>query len=416
MTEQNTENWISDSINFVQETFESFENYSELKYHNWEHTLYVYNSVKQIIKYEQDLTENDKIALRLAAIFHDIGYLEGCENHEKKGAEIAINFLQKNTDIPSEICTQIVEIIKATRLDYLPKNLPEKIIRDADLAHLADENYADWYQKLFEELNDHLKLNLSKAKWRKMSIEFIINHQYNTDFARQNYEPQKAKNLIDLISKMESFAKKKPKKKKKEKTPKPAPKSTPKVAPKEIKKDDKKIGRGVETLFRVAIPNHIALSNIADNKANTLISVNAIIISILLSSLFPKILANKNLLYPAIIFLLSTVTTIIFAILSTMPKVSKGNLTRSDILSKKGNLIFFGNFYHMSINEYEWAIEELLQDPEYLYKTLTRDLYYLGLVLDKKYRLLRTSYVIFIVGLVISCLSFIIMMYIQKTM
>lgn len=412
MAKQNTENWISDSINFVQKTFESVEDYSKLKYHNWEHTEYVYNSVKQMIKHEKGLTENDKIALKLAAIFHDVGHSESYDNHEEKGAEIAINFLQKNTDISSEIFIQISEIIKATKLEYSPKNLPEKIIRDADLAHLADENYADWYQKLFEEVNDCLELNLSKAKWRKVSIEFMINHQYNTDFARENYEPQKAKNLIDLISKMETPTKKKPKKKKKEKTPKPAPK----VASKEIKKDDKKIGRGVETLFRVAIPNHIALSNIADNKANTLISVNAIIISILLSSLFPKILANKNLLYPAIIFLLSTVTTIIFAILSTMPKVSTGNLTRSDILSKKGNLIFFGNFYHMSINEYEWAIEELLQDPEYLYKTLTRDLYYLGLVLDKKYRLLRTSYVIFIVGLVISCLSFIIMMYIQKTM
>jgi hypothetical protein len=181
-----------------------------------------------------------------------------------------------------------------------------------------------------------------------------------------------------------------------------------KVNKKRLKEE--KPERGIDTLFRVTLGNHTRLSGIADSKANILLSVNAIIISIALSTLIPKLDSPKNahLMVPTFIMLISSVITIIFAILSTRPKVTKGYFSRKDIEDKKVNLLFFGNFYKMPLEEYQWAMNEMMKDRDYLYNTMIKDLYFLGIVLEKKYRLLRIAYNLFMTGILISVLAFII--------
>ena len=185
---------------------------------------------------------------------------------------------------------------------------------------------------------------------------------------------------------------------------------------KELDKGNKRKGnedkpdRGIDTLFRVTLGNHTRLSGIADSKANILLSVNAIIISIALSTLIPKLDSPKNvhLVVPTFIMLMSSVITIIFAILSTRPKVTKGVFTKKDIEDKKVNLLFFGNFYKMPLTDYQWAMNEMMKDREYLYNSMIKDLYYLGIVLEKKYRLLRIAYNIFMIGIVLSVIAFVV--------
>ena len=161
-------------------------------------------------------------------------------------------------------------------------------------------------------------------------------------------------------------------------------------------------------MFRVALRNHITLSDIADTKANILLSVNAIIISVALSNLLPKLdnPSNTYLIYPTLIFMVSTVASIILSVMATRPNVTKGKFTKEDVANKKVNLLFFGNFHQMKLDEFEWAMQEMMKDKEYLYGSLTKDLYFLGLVLNRKYNLLRLTYTVFIVGLVISVLAF----------
>ena len=96
----------------------------------------------------------------------------------------------------------------------------------------------------------------------------------------------------------------------------------------------------------------------------------------------------------------------VLAVLATRPNVTSGKFTKKDVEQKKVNLLFFGNFHKMSLNEYEWAIQELVKDKEYIYSSLTKDLYFLGLVLNRKYKILRLTYTIFIIGIVISVLAF----------
>ena len=144
------------------------------------------------------------------------------------------------------------------------------------------------------------------------------------------------------------------------------------------KKKEKDPLKGVETMFRVALRNHINLSAIADQKANTLISVNAIIISIVLSALFPKLDSNPYMFYPSISILLTSLTTIILATFSTIPNITRGLVTKSEVEQKKGNLMFFGNFHRMSLSDYEWSIQRLMESKEYIYGSLTRDLFFFG--------------------------------------
>ncbi len=174
-------------------------------------------------------------------------------------------------------------------------------------------------------------------------------------------------------------------------------------------KKEAKADRSIDTMFRITLSNHTRLSDIADSKANILLSVNAIIISIALSTLLPKLDAPRNahLIWPTFIMLLFSVITIIFAILSTKPKVTSGQFSKDDLQNRKVNLLFFGNFYKMPLEEYRPAVREMMEDRDYLYDSMIRDLYYLGVVLNRKYRLLSITYKIFMVGIIVSVIAFV---------
>jgi len=175
------------------------------------------------------------------------------------------------------------------------------------------------------------------------------------------------------------------------------------------KKNKKKAGysRGVESMFRLTARNQINLSSIADNKSNILISVNAIIISIIMTVLVTRFEDIPNLILPTLVFLLFSLITIIFAILSTRPNISSGTFTKEDIKLNKVNLLFFGNFYNMDLEEYEWGIGELMKNDEYLYSTMIKDQYFLGKVLARKYKRLRIAYNVFMAGIIVSVIIFV---------
>lgn len=166
--------------------------------------------------------------------------------------------------------------------------------------------------------------------------------------------------------------------------------------------------RGIETMFRTTSKNHMELSAIADNKANIMISINSIILSVLVSVLIRKLEEYPHMTIPAIMLTLVCLTTIVFAVLATRPNVTSGRFKHEDIINKKANLLFFGNFHRMKLEDYKWGMTEMLKDADYLYGSMIKDIYFLGAVLGKKYRLLRLSYTIFMFGFVLSILGFIV--------
>ena len=94
--------------------------------------------------------------------------------------------------------------------------------------------------------------------------------------------------------------------------------------------------------------------------------------------------------------------------MSTRPNVTSGEFTREQVKKKQVNILFFGNFHKMPYDQYQWAINEIINDKEYIYEALTKDLYLLGIVLNKKYMLLRKTYTIFMTGIIVSVISYII--------
>jgi hypothetical protein len=167
-------------------------------------------------------------------------------------------------------------------------------------------------------------------------------------------------------------------------------------------------GRGVETMYRTTYRTHTNLSSLADSKANLMLSVNVIVISILASNLLPKLQDNPDLrlIIPTGLLTLTCLLSMIFATLSTRPKVTEGKVAREDVVNRTANLLFFGNFHNMPLEEFQWGVNEMLKDPEYLYGSMSKDLYFLGIVLAQKYEYLSYCYNIFMYGLIISVSSF----------
>lgn len=364
-------------------------------YHNLTHTQRVVEKTKELAEAMQ-IDTADRHRLLIAAWFHDTGFSKGCKNHEDESAIIAEPFLIKHK-VAQEDIDAIKQLILATKLVYEPKNLSEKIIRDADCYHVASKYYKDLIELLRKEWELTMNKSLNNDEWLNENIEFLTKHQkFYTDYATANWEKAKGKNLAQLLKAQNKLKQENAKlKQKKEEL---SFKKTKVELPE----------RGIETMFRVALRNHITLSDIADTKANILLSVNAIIISLVLSNLVSKLdnPTNDYLIWPTVIFAAFTVASIILSVMATRPNVTKGKFSKQDVADKKVNLLFFGNFHKMKLDEFEWAMHEMMKDRDYLYGSLTKDLYFLGLVLNRKYNLLRTTYTVFMIGIVVSVIAF----------
>ena len=309
------------------------ELHHDFLYHNLSHTQRVVNAVKELIVGE-NISEVDANILLLAAWFHDAGYAKGCENHEESSVRIATNFLHEY-NMDESIIDAVNALIRVTKMGAEPDTLLEKIIRDADMIHLAKKSFTDISDLLKEELNLIHDKTYDESEWIEENIQFLANtHHYHTHYAQENWQYGKDKNLAQLF-------------KQRKKIQQETRKESTKHEELKLKKQKAKTPeRGIETMFRVTLRNHITLSNIADTKANILLSVNAIIISLALSSLLPKLdnPSNQYLIVPTVIFIAFTVASIVLSILATRPNVTEGKFSRKDVEDKKVNLLFFGNF------------------------------------------------------------------------
>ena len=141
-----------------------------------------------------------------------------------------------------------------------------------------------------------------------------------------------------------------------------------------------------------------------------MISVNAILVSVLISILSYRNLAEVNpfIMMPAIVFLVSGLISLVCAVLSARPRVTSLNGEKKSIDEIKKNLVFYGNFVNLDLEKYEEGMNELYKDPQLMLSNMTRDMYYLGKVLDKKYRFLTISYNVFMLGFIVTVIMFLV--------
>jgi hypothetical protein len=164
--------------------------------------------------------------------------------------------------------------------------------------------------------------------------------------------------------------------------------------------------RGVETWFRTASGNLYTRRQIVDTKSNIMITMNAIIISVMLGNVYPQLNENPHLIWAITPMILTNVLSIAYAIFATRPELANGIFTKAEVQAKTARLTTFDDFYQVPLPDYEWAVKEMLQDRDFLYDTLIRDMHRLGLDLAMRYKNIRVSYQIFLAGLILSLLSF----------
>lgn len=381
----------------AEETFRG-KAFEKRDFHNLEHTLEVVASAKEIAD-QSDLNEDETESVIIAAWLHDIGYEQGHENHEDVAAAIASNSLAEWGATPARIAA-ITEAIVATKMPQQPKSMVSKVLCDADLYHLSSPQCEESGNKLRKEWRSLGFKDMTDEEWLQFNVQFMESHRYHTPYGQTVLEQKKKKNIKQIKRFLRGN--------KEVTSQEDMENEIQKLRTKLEKQKKQRPGRGVETMFRTTSTNHIMLSEMADNKANILITINSIILSIVVSVLIRKLEENPSLLIPTLLLVIVCLVTIVFAILATLPTVSKGKFTRDDIQNKRTNLLFFGNFFGMRIEDYEWSMKEMMKDSDYLYGSMIKDIYYLGKVLGRKYKMLRIAYTIFMFGFVLAILSFVV--------
>jgi len=371
----------------------------EFCYHDFFHTFSVVSAVGHLCT-ALSISKAETRILLVAAWFHDTGYTQQTDGHENISAQIAEQFL-KNKSIDDEETETVKACIIATRYPQQVHNALEQIICDADLLYISEPFFMERSALLRKEWAATIHKTFTDKEWYELSLQFLRNHTFQTAFCRTQPESGKQKNAEKVTAQLEALNHKVHE----------ADKQTTKqtvITRKERKEKLPALERGVETLFRLTSGNHMKLSGMADNKAHILLSINSIIISVTLSLLAKYLDEMPRLLLPTILLLCVCLVTIVFAILTTKPKVSKGIFTEEQIHNREANLLFFGNFHNMGWESYEWGIQEIMHDRTYLYRSMTKDIYFLGKVLATKYRYLNIGYKVFMFGLIASVLAFVI--------
>lgn len=363
-------------------------------YHNLKHTQEVATAAEEIGT-ACELSEDDLETVIVAAWLHDIGYKQSCDQHELHSAQTAEQLL-KEWNASEHKIQKVVKVIHATQMPQKPTDLLEEVICDADMYHLSNGNFEENSNTLRQEFTVTKNMCLNDEEWNALNLKFLKAHHYFTPYGKEMLEERKKKNIKKLKKKLGLNENK------------GYVKDLEKEVEKLRKKLEKKANpeRGIETMFRVASKNHITLSSMADTKSNIMISINSIILSLIVSVLFRKLEEYPYMLLPTLMLVATCLAAIVFAILATLPNISTGKFTRQDIERKNTNLLFFGNFYAMNLKDYEGGMREMMNDGDFLYSSLMKDIYFNGKVLARKYKMLRFSYGVFMFGFVSSIIAF----------
>ena len=358
-----------------------------------------YAYFKEVVKIAEkiamaaNLSDEQTEILLLANWFRFAGMTKQYENYHGISASIAEEFLRAN-NYPQEKIQRVKNLIlNAGNQEKINGKLTE-ITQDASVAYMGKKQFLRNSYSLRVELEEVYKKTIKNKTWLEQQYKELIKTHFYTQYAIKKYQTR----LIDNIQNLRKLREK------------------AKTASIRIK-TGKEFGRGIDTLYRTSYRNHINLSSIADGKANMMISINTLILSAIVTLLATGMtfsntfsLEHFRYLIPVLFLLLAVLISAIFAVLSARPKVTENTISNEDILNRKKSVLFFGNFITMEKQGFVDSLDMLKRNQALLYDNMAVDIYYLGHVLNKKYRLLKHSYNVFMAGLIICVLSFIIIL------
>lgn len=167
-------------------------------YHDVNHTEQVIRQVTLLAEFS-GISGRTLDLLKLAALFHDSGYLKSPIDHEERSCAIARNQLKDEDITPREV-ERICEMIMATKIPQNPTDELGCIMADGDLYHLGTDQYDIHAEKLFREMKN-TKPDFQEGDWVNTQISFLRNHQFHTEFGKKELEPVKRIHLKKLEDK-----------------------------------------------------------------------------------------------------------------------------------------------------------------------------------------------------------------------
>ncbi len=349
-------------------------------YHDLKHTLYVRDATQELGRRYQ-LGDEELELLEMAALFHDTGFTKTYVGHEDVSKEIATAFLQ-NANFPKEKIDTVRRLIEVTKLGVEPEPLLEKIMKDADF-NTSGPTYEEKSEALRKEWEVFNGQKFTEDGWLKNGLDFWEGHRFYTGEAQALYGEAKRKTLKILKKAYDRI--------------------NPNLEDLEFAISKSK---SAQMMFKTTLRNQIDLTNIADNKANIMLSINSLLITIGIPMLGSNLKEHPNLVYPAAVLLLTCILSIVFATLATRPVKMHGLTDPALIDTGKSNLFFFGNFFKMSREDYMMGLMRVMQTEENIDMSIVNDLYFLGRTLGNKYHRLRITYQIFMFGMVATVITF----------
>ncbi|MFN2456955.1 MAG: HD domain-containing protein [Chitinophagaceae bacterium] len=175
-----------------------------LIYHNVNHTLDVLKQAVVIAGEEGINSLEDMFLIKVAALYHDTGFIYLYKGHEEKSCEIAMEELA-SFGVDEKIVKCICGMIRATRIPQSPKTVLEQIICDADLDYLGRQDFYEIGEGLFKEFF-HQKIVKNELEWNLVQVRFLENHTYFTKSSKLKREALKQQHLNEIRRKVQSGA------------------------------------------------------------------------------------------------------------------------------------------------------------------------------------------------------------------
>jgi len=169
---------------------------SHLKYHSPEHTAHVIEQAEYISR-QENVDGHELSLIKIAALFHDIGFIRQPNHHEDIGCQLCSEKLTQYS-FPIEDIQTVCGMIMATKIPQHPVTHLEKIVADADLEYLGTDLFHPISQNLFEEFK-HYDPKLTHRRFNEIQISFMRRHHYHTDYCIANREEMKQKHLQELL-------------------------------------------------------------------------------------------------------------------------------------------------------------------------------------------------------------------------
>jgi len=359
-------------------------------FHNFAYSEEVADQARSLAK-DAGMDEEMRDLLTIAGYFYPLGYINGPKNAADQSVKELEKWARENNIALVNEHPAILEWIPGAYNATEKDDQAVRLLHDAAWSWLGRKRY-DRRRDLLQLERDAVKgKEGDPIKFGNEMQKFLLNFNFLTDAGKREFDVRRRKNVSSQQQ------------------------SNYKIGEKEVKaKTGKNFGRGIDTMYRTAFRNHINLSRIADGKANMMISINTIILSIVITvsgaslSFFEETFyENPEFLIPIISLLLSSLTAVVFAVFSARPSVTEYRIKKDKLIrSKEASLLYFGNFLKLEKKEFIDYMGTMKMDQDALYDDLARDLYDLGSVMHKKYLLLTISYNVFVGGLALAVLSF----------